>query len=317
MAQPTRSDVHIDAPLTNVSVAYVQDAANFIATQVFPVVRVDKSSDKYFVFDKNAFLQDDVQRRAPGTPSAGSGYTVSSTSYSADVWALHKKIDNQTVANTDASLGDPREAAAVWVTQQMLQRMERQFVTDFFTTSVWGTDSTPSNLWSNYTTSDPISDVETGKETIMKNTGMEPNTLVLGYQVFRQLKHHPDIVDRFKYTSAQSITPAMLAAIFDIERVLVAKAVKATNIENQTGAYDFTFGKNALLCYSASAPGLRTPTAGYTFMWTGPSGELGTPTAISSWYEQKEKSEYVEIEAAWDNKVVGTDLGYFFSGAVA
>ena len=317
MSQPTKSDVHIDAPLTNVSVAYIQDANGFIASKVFPVVRVDKQTNKYFIFDKNAFLRDDVQRRAPGAKSMGSGYTVSSSSYDCDVYALHKKLDNQTVANTDASLGDPREAAAVWVTQQMLQRMERQFVTDFFTTSVWATDSTPSNLWSNYTTSDPISDVEGGKETILKNTGMEPNTLVLGYQVYRQLKHHPDIVDRFKYTSAQSITPDMLGAIFDVERVLVAKAIKATNVENETGAYDFTFGKNALLCYSAPSPGLRTPTAGYTFMWTGPSGELGTPTAISSWYDQGVKSEYVEIEAAWDNKAVGTDLGYFFSGAVA
>ena len=31
MPQPTQSDVHVDAVLTNISIAYIQSAANFIA----------------------------------------------------------------------------------------------------------------------------------------------------------------------------------------------------------------------------------------------------------------------------------------------
>ena len=41
---------------------------------------------------------------------------------------------------------------------------------------------------------------------------MEANTFVLSYQVWRQLRHHPDFVDRFKYTSSQSISTEMLGA---------------------------------------------------------------------------------------------------------
>ena len=57
MPQPTQSQVHVDAILTNISVAYLQRAENFIADKVFPVVPVDKQSDKFFTYDKNDWLR--------------------------------------------------------------------------------------------------------------------------------------------------------------------------------------------------------------------------------------------------------------------
>jgi hypothetical protein len=149
-------------------------------------------------------------------------------------------------------------------------RRELQFVTDFFTTGVWADDVTgvagaPSagetKQWSDYASSDPIADIEAGKAEILGNTGMEANTLVLGYDVFKSLKNHPDLVDRIKYTSSQTITTDMLAAMFDIPRVMVAKAVKATNNEGASEAYGFAFGKGALLTHVAPNPGLLTPSA--------------------------------------------------------
>ena len=47
MAMPTLHDVHIDGPLSNVSIAYKNE--NYIADQVFPALAVAKKSDKYFV----------------------------------------------------------------------------------------------------------------------------------------------------------------------------------------------------------------------------------------------------------------------------
>ena len=44
MPNPTQSDLHVNVPLTNVSVAYMQDKATFIADKVFPRVPVQKQS---------------------------------------------------------------------------------------------------------------------------------------------------------------------------------------------------------------------------------------------------------------------------------
>lgn len=319
MAQPTQTEVHVDAILTGISVAYMQSASNFIASRVFPVVGVEKQTDKYYTYDKNDWFRDEAQQRADATESAGSGYGLSTASYSCDVFAFHKDIGYQTRANADNPLNLDRDAVA-FVTQMMLQKQERKWVADYFTTSVWATDVVGGSnftVWSNYSTSDPIEDVETAKETILSTTGYEPNTMVIGYQVFRKLKHHPDVVDRIKYTSAENITAAMLARMFELDNLYVAKAVKATNNEGETAAYAFTHGKHAWIGYVAPNPSLMTPSAGYTFQWNGVSQGLGENVGISRWWMQNIKADRVEGEIAFDNKVVATDMGYFFSGAVA
>ena len=326
MAQPTLNDVHVDAILTNISIAYMQNRDNFIADKVFPIIPVDKKSDKFFTYTKNDWFRDEAQRRAPATESAGGGYNLSTDTYSADVWAFHKDVPDQIVANADAPLNPLREAAE-FVTHRLLLRRELQFVTDFMSAGVWGTTiagtagtATPGTFatqWSNYTSSDPIEDVEAGKAEILSNTGMEANTLVLGYEVFRQLKNHPDLVDRIKYTSSQTITADMIAAMFDIPRVIVSKAIKATNAEGATGAYAFATGKTAMLCHVAPNPGLMTPSAGYTFSWTGVSGGLGQVIGTSQFRMDSIRASRVEAEMAFDNKVIGADLGYFWNNIVA
>jgi hypothetical protein len=316
MPQPTQNQVHVDAILTNISVAYMQKQENFIANKVFPIVPVDKQSDKYFSYTKNDWFRDEARLRADATESAGGGYNLSTSSYSADVWAFHKDVGDQTRANADAPINVDREAVE-FVTSRLLLKMETEFVSNFFTTGVWATDNTPSNLWSDYTNSDPLNDVEDAKRAILATTGFEPNTLVLGYDVFKELKNHPDLVDRIKYTSSNVITTEMIARMFDVERVLVSKSVKATNNEGGTAAYDFTAGKNALLCYSAPSPGLLQPSAGYVMSWTGVSGGLGQTIGASRFRMESVKADRIEGEMAFDMKVVASDLGYFFSAVVS
>lgn len=316
MAQPSRSTVHVDSVLTNISVAYIQDQNNYIASRVFPVIPVDKQSDLYFTYDKNAWFRDEAQRRAPATESAGSGYGVSTATYTADVFAFHKDVDDQTRANSDSPL-NPDADATRFVTSRLLLKKEKQWAADFFVTGVWGTSTTPSALWDNYSTSDPIDDIETGKQTILTNTGFMPNTLVLGYPVFRQLKNHPDIVDRIKYTSSENITTAMLARLFEVENVYVAMGTNATNNEGETAAYSLIQGKHALLCYSNPNPGLLAPSAGYTFTWRGVGGAFGSEVGVSRIPMPLVKADRIEAEMAWDNKLVATDLGYIFIDAVA
>jgi len=320
MPQPTVTDVHNSKILTNISVAYQNQLQNFIAQRVFPVVRVEKQTDKYYTYTKADWFRDEVVVRADGTESAGSGYGLSTATYSALVWALHKDIGDQLRANNDTPLS-PDADATRFLTQRMMLRQEIQWVADYFTTSVWGTDLTPTNLWSNYATSDPVTDIETGKRTILVNTGYLPNTLVLGYDVWIKLRHHPDIVARID-GGATTGNPALVsqqtvAAVFGVDRILIAQAIKNTGLEGETASYGFTHGKHGLLCYTAGSPGLLAPSAGYTFVWSGVAGGLGTNSVIRRMRMDTKRADRIEIEAAWTNKVVASDVGYFFNGAVA
>lgn len=317
--QPSAAQVHaVDVPLTNISTAYLQSQDNFVATKVFPIVPVEKKTDKYYTYTKADWFRDEAKPRADATESAGSGYGLSTAGYSCDVFALHKDIGYQTRANADPQL-DLDADATRFLTTRMLLRQEIQWVSDAFGSSIWATDITPSNLWSDFTASDPIEDVETGKETILSNTGQEANTLVLGYSVYRKLKNHPDIIDRIKYTqgvTGKTVTPDLLAQMFDVKRVLVAKAIKNSAIEGETASYSFTHGKHALLCHVADSPGLLTPSAGYTFSWRY-ANALGASVGIMKMPVPLAKADRIEAEVSFDHKIVGTDLGYFFASCVA
>lgn len=319
MPQPTSSDVHVDAPLTNISVAYIQDTDRFIARDVFPVVQVEKQSDKFFTYDKGDWFRDQAELRESGTESAGSGYGLSTDTYFCDVYAFHKDLGEQEFANADDPI-NLRQEATQFVTRELLMRQEKEWNSTFFTTGTWDTDvtgGTDFTQWDDYANSDPIQDVETGKETVLSNTGFEANTLVMGYSVFRQLKHHPDIIDRTKYTSSESIDTAVLSEVFGVEDIQVALTVENTAEEGATDSMGFVHGKNALLMHVASNPGLLTPSAGYTFTWTDVSDGLGENIGITRIDMPELRAERVEGQISFDEKAISTDLGYFFSAAVS
>tara|TARA_Y100000356_G_C11215002_1_gene265736 strand:- start:53 stop:1012 length:960 start_codon:yes stop_codon:yes gene_type:complete len=319
MPQPTSSDVHVDAILTNISVAFIQSRDNFIANRVFPSLPVEKQSDKYFVYTKGDWFRDEAAVRAPATESAGGGYTLSTSTYSCDVYAYHKDVDDQVRANADTPLAPDRDATE-FITQRMLLRREIQWTSDFFTTSVWTTDKTGGTdftKWSTYASSDPIEDVEAGKATVLASTGLLPNTLVLGYDAYRQLRNHPDIIDRVKYTSSNTVDTDTIARLLGLERVLVSRAVKNTANEGATVSMSSIAGKNALLCYVAPSAGILTPTAGYSFEWRGVSDGLGQTIGISRFRMPELRADRIESQQAWDNKVISADLGYFFASCVA
>ncbi len=329
MPQPTPSDVHVNTPLTNISIAYVQDASMFIARRVFPAIPVQKQSDLYFTHDRSHFMRDQMEKRAPGTGSAGTGHGVGTDSYRCDVWALHEDVDDQTRANADTPLA-PDEDATTLLSEARMLRMENEFVTNYMTTAKWGKDitgvsGTPSTdevkQW-NDATSTPIEDIRQYKTYVQRLTGRRPNVLVLGQEAYDALADHPDIIDRIKYSGGigndtpAEVTPRLLAQVFELEEVLVAGGVQNTAAEGATAAYDFIVGKKALFCFRQRSPGLRKPSAGYIFEWNGYLGSVQGQRILRFRMDHL-KSDRVEIEAAFDMKLVAADLGVYFDSIVA
>jgi len=329
MGNPVPGDVHVNTPLTNVSIAYLQSAENFVATKVFANIPVGKQSDRYYTYDRGEFNRDEAKERAPGTESAGGSYDLDNTpTYFSRVYAFHKDVPDQVRANADAVLNPDREATE-YVTHKALIKRENIWAANYFASSVWTTDidgvaAAPGAgevLQWNDANSNPITDVRTGKRTVLESTGFEPNTLVLGKAVFDQLVDHPDIIDRVKYGQTAG-NPAManieaLMKLFELERIFVMKAIQNTAAEGATASHSFIGGKKALLCYAAPRPGLMTPSAGYTFSWTGFLGAGQEGNRVKRFRIERLESDRVEIQMAFDLKKVAADLGYFFDTIVA
>jgi hypothetical protein len=327
--QPTPGDVHVNTPLTNISIAFLQDASSFIADRVFPNIPVSKQSDRYYTYDRAFFNRDEMEERAPGTESKGSGYEIDNTpTYFAPVYAYHHDIPDQVRNNTDMQVNPDRDATNL-VTHKALIKREKLWVSKFFAGGLWTNDwdgvaSSPTGdevLQWNDASSTPIENIRVAKRTVLESTGFKPNTLVLGAAVADALYDHPDIVDRIKYGQTPGgpadVTTDDLAKLFKVDRVFIMESIENTAKEGQTAAHSFIGGKKALLCYSAPAPGMMVPTAGYTFSWTGHMGAGAMGGRIKKFRIEKEASDRVEMEMAFDQKLVSADLGFFWDSIVA
>ena len=334
MPMLTPSSVHVDAPLTNLTIAYLQDQNNFIADKVFPNVAVAKKTDKYYIYDRENFNRVDVQARAPRTKAPRVGLTVSTDTYSTDVYSLSTDFDFETLANEDAAL-NIRSAGAQMLTHQLLIDREKKWATSFFGTGIWGTNyagvaSSPSSVqfiqWSDYTNSTPITDITTARRAMMlKSGGFKPNKMVVTRDVRDTLINHPDILARLNggatVTNTALVTDAKLAEIFEVSDFMILDAIENTAKEGLTESNAFIASKKAALYYAPASSGLMVPSAGYNFTWNSLDNASGYGIDIRSYtgdfLRVEGISELLEANMAYDQKVVGADLGVFFTTIIA
>lgn len=319
---PVAAQIHIDTALTNMSVAYMQSESKFIADKVFPVVPVQKQSDRYYVYSKEDWFRDEAEERARATESAGGDYDIDNTpSYFARKYAYHKDVTEEDRANADSVL-NPDQDATDFVSHKLLIKREVLWASRYFVPDVWGTtltgvEATPTTgefLQWNVSSSTPIEDIDKAQTDVMGLTGYKPNVLVLGPRVYKVLKNHSTILERIKYTQRGLITTEILAALFDVEKVLVAEAVKNSSNKGAADGTDFIYGNGALLCYAAPRPALKTPSAGYIFAWTGllGAGAYGNRIVRINMPHLGIGTERIEGEMAFDQKIIAADLGVYF-----
>lgn len=320
MTLPTVNDVQLVEPiLTNLLVSYMQSDNRFVASRVFPYVPVDKDSGTFYTIPKAAFFRDEMEERAPGGEFANIDYSVSSDTYKTLQYAVAAEIPDEVRVNSQMPLSQETLKMRLFA-QRSLIRKERAFAADFMVNSVWGTtDNNSTTDWDDTVSGDPVLDIETARRTISNNTGMDPNTMVLGYIVHQAIKTHPDILDRLKYTTAAtgSAVEAALAAIFEVDNYWVAKATYSATNESATFSATAIIDDDCLVCHVDPSAVLLSgteaaATSGKTFTWAGGGGA----GSVYTHYDPKIHATVLQHKEQWDQKAIATDLGYLFLDVV-
>ena len=325
MGNPVYGDIHVNTPLTNMSVAYMQNDNVMVANKVFPIVPVKKQSDLYFTYSRADMLRNEAAIREYGAESKGGGYNVSSDPYYCNIFAFHKDVYPTERVNSDSPL-QPDIDAAEYVSQKLILKREIDFQSRFFATGIWGTEyvgaaaAAALNLvyWSS-AGSVPIENIATAQLIVQSATGKKPNTLLLGPYTFMALRDNAEIRNLLRYTAGPAVpTPQLLAQMFDVDRVLVGSAVYNAAATGATEDTDFIMGKHALLCYTENSPGLRKASAGYIFSWTGleGSGAFGNRMYRLPMDLLGIGTVRIEGEMAYDIELIASDLGVFFKDIV-
>lgn len=329
----TARGVHVDKPLTNLTIAYLQSTASFIADKVFPNVPVSNQSDKYYKYDRESFNKRVDTKRAERTRSRRVGMTLSTDNYFAEVYSLNTDFSFRELANEDTAL-DIRSGGSSMLTQRMLIDREVRFAETFFGAGIWATEvdgvaaapgAGETIKWSDYLASTPIKDVTDAHQAFMlRSGGIKANTMILGKRVRDTLVNHPDFLSRVNGGATTSnpaeVTDKFIASMFGVQNLYIMEAVVDNAADGLAEDLDFIGGDHALLLFVAPSPGLMQPSAGYTFTWNELDNASGLGVEVRSftgdWLAVDDIAEMIEVQLAYDQKVTGADLGYFFNEIV-
>ena len=258
----------IDPILSNIALGYKN--AEFIGLIVCPRVPVQISGGQVLQFGKEAFMAQNL-RRAPGARMHCIDLGYLGEKYALVQDGVEGKVPFEWLRDASIVPGIDLGTRAVNLTMRVLT-LGLEIEQAGLVTNPGAYDSnhtvvlSGTSKWSDYVNSNPVGDVDAAKEAIRSSVGIYPNLLTLGPKVFNTLKNHPKIKDQFKYTSADSITEAMLATYFGVAKVVVGRAVSA----DDQGTMSDVWGNMALLSYSPDLPsGMEEPSFSFTYTMDG------------------------------------------------
>lgn len=314
--------------LTNMSMAYFQDASRYVAKTIFPICPVQLSSARFYTFSKADLLRDNVQRKpqfGKVTPAQFGHQDQSYNCYVDQVIVGIDQISSLDYSRTNApGIIDPRRAKARFIAEQMNLHQDIVFAKNFFQSGVWtnewtGVTSTPSGnqfYKFNDANCDPVTLFDTLCTSVEQNTGRRPNRLGLGKNAFNALKSNPTVLERVKY-GGSSANPAtvnekVLAELFGIEKVVVFSSIYNAG---QVGQEDMDFicdPDSAILAYATNSPAIDEPSAGYIFTWDMLGNGQYMPT-MQYPGEPGTHSEFMEGLFSADMKKTADDLAVFLT----
>ena len=313
----TARDVHIDRPLSNLVVGF--EPAGTIVQDFLPVVQVAKQSDLYYKYTKGDFFRiPSTTIRAPKTKGRTVDFNVSSETYYAANYALVDEISYETMANQDTPL-NVKEKSARNLKNLLMLDWENRVANQITSGSNLGSYAAVSSKWSDGTAgnSDPFGDMQTAKDAVRATTGLEANTIIMGQSVYNALIKHADILDRIKYVQRGVVTRDLLAALFDVDTVLIGSSIKNTAEEGQADSFSSIWGTNTIVAHLTSGPNTdgRDPSLGYAFRWTNPM--FGSPMVAESW-DDPDHGNYTNLRVQYyqDEKIAAAELGYLWTGCV-
>lgn len=302
----------VDVVLSNYARGYSN--MEFIAPRLLPYVEVPSRNTRLIKFGKEGFRKLNT-RRAPGAPILTVQYGYASDPVSMVQDALQGLVPVETGEEAQRIPGIDMGQVAV---QMVMDQLDLGF--EFDTAAIVRAPATyaatsrvvlaGNSRW-NDPASDPKTDIDAGREAIRAKIGRHPNKLTLGARVFTALTSHPKIKDQFKYVSADSISEAMLARYFNIDEVLVGKAVYLPDgVADDQPATDI-WGNDAILSFAPKAANWMTPSFGYSYRLR------GYPMVETPWYDRDVKSWKYPTTQERRPYVVGADAGFLIQSAVA
>ena len=292
----------------------------FIATEVFPVVNVDRQAGTFGKIPIEELLQKRETRRAPGAGYARGNYTFETAVYATEEHGAEEPVDEREAAMY-ADYFDAEVISALRARSAVMVNAEQRVADAVFNPSVWtGSSLTTAitNEWDDLVNATPIADVEAAVMKVYDNSGMFPNALIINRKVFRNLRNSESVIARINSAGAGSaskpsdVTTAMLQAVFDLPFIIVAGGSKNTANEGQAANVSQIWsGEYAMVCKVATSNDFREPGIGRTFHWSADGSSIGG--TVESYREEQVRADIIRVRHDVDEIVLYAEAGHLLS----
>jgi len=288
---------HVDQHLSNVALNY--RPMGFVADRVFPVVPVPKQSDTYLIYEQADMFRQENTLRAPGQEANLIYSRVSSAGFFCRNYALKKALTLEDRLNADPIFAAQQDESDVMtLMDRLLIDWEVRMFNKIGSFSNVGTYAAVASSWTDFTNSDPVSDLNTMFNNVEDATGYRPNRVLMSGTAWRNFRRNAKVIDKSTNpnVSAGGNYPSVQQAQATLEaEILVAAAYYNTKGEGQAMTLSRIAGDHVWLLYAPPAPAKDRPSAGYAFRWQAP----GLPNLQVERHPYDPRRKSVEMEAGY------------------
>jgi hypothetical protein len=315
MPQQTPAQARVIDPILTEVARSVAVQSSPVADVLFPLVPVGARAGRIISFGNEDFRLVN-SARAPGSNTKRVQFGYSSGNFSLVDYSLEGSVPIELLQEGQEVPGlDHARMAITKVRNMQALEREKQCADLALNAASYAAGNkitlTSTDRWDVYdnAASDPIADIQTGREAVRAQIGVRPNVLTLGPKVLTSLRSHPKILDRLSTASDRPpATLAQLAALLEIDRV-----VEGGMIYHNGTAFADVWGTFALLAYVTprSMQEMGSPSFGYTYQLR------DYPVAEESYYGRNEKTWYFPVTDARQPVLAGASAGYLITTAVS
>lgn len=290
------------------------DRLGFIGLRVLPVFETAKQAGVFGKIPIEQLLANRDTERAPGSGYSRGTFRFGTDTYACEEHGAEEVIDDRE-ARMYAEYFDAEMVATERARDVVLRNHERRVAAAVFNATTFTSQTTSiTNEWdSNHTTdATPIDDVETAVRAVWARCGLWPNALIINRTVFRNLRNLDQVIDRIASSGAGSptkptdITAAMLAAVFDLEYVLVAGSAYNSAIEGQDVSIASIWSNEyAMVARLAANNDIRQPCLGRTFHWGEDGSQIGG--MVESYRDETVRGDVIRLRHDVDEKLLVTE----------
>lgn len=326
MAQPDVKSLITAVPLINASIAYRN--RNYIADRVFPIIDNVAPKAKIAKYLKGAWYRDEAGIRGPGARAPRGGYPTTTVAIATQEYAFAKEVTDEDRRFVNAQGAPPLQPDidALEFCADKIDLKKERLVASTILSGTWvdgnagGEDA--AGLWAAGSSNTFLADIRKATAAIQAACGMTPNKLILDFKTYNSLKEETTLLTKIQYTERGVLTVDLLAALLDLDEVLVGSAIYSSAKETKAGT-DFTAvqiwevnaGKGAgFLFYAPPTMTLKSLSAGAQARV---AYENGMPRRVMKWREEAEHQDVYEVAEEVDILQVCSECGYLFNDTYA